>query len=318
MTATQPLPSWEGSFRTISADLERQRPIVREQLFNLLATLDDGWAPASYWREMGKLGFVAAHHAVHAARHAAARQDADAARAALALLDGIPPTAHTSIGDLVVVDDAACVDGPGGERCLVDPSRAPSDVSVEDVRAAIDAVVDVGLGECLRQELGVVVVLRRVAAPATTHAFSVATLPGTVFLEWPQLAARAGELLLHECGHSWLNETLALAHEDLHGDELWYSPWKRCRRSAFGIVHAVISFSLLVEYFARLAAQFRDPFVVDFARQRYAAERERLTIVRPAAHECIDQIHHDGLRGLLRAMLEEAVAGTASVVWTTR
>ena len=111
---------------------------------------------------------------------------------------------------------------------------------------------------------------------------------------------------------------IANAEREAGLQERWYSPWKRCLRSAFGIVHAVVSFSLLVTYFDRLERGASDPAVQEFARQRRLAEARRLALVRPAALECISQVQDLTLRTFLGALLDHALeAGAAAGTPTT-
>lgn len=312
--------AWDEPFRSISREAEQRRRTVTAQLLDALATLADSWSPAPFWRDTPKLECAVAHHAIQIALQASRTQDLSLARTAQALLETPPRLVATSAGPLIVADMAACLPGVEGQGFLIDPTAAVAALADDEVRAAVDAVVGTGLGEWLRHELAVVVLLGRVANESATRAFSVATLPGTVFLEWTPLAARAGELLLHECGHSWLNEALSLYGEELDGPARWYSPWKRCQRSAFGIVHAVVSFSLLVDYFARLEEGAASDAVVEFAQHRRGAEAARLRLVRPAAVECIEQVREPRLRTVLRGMLDDAVGGASSqelAAWTT-
>ncbi|MBE1582305.1 HEXXH motif-containing putative peptide modification protein [Nonomuraea angiospora] len=149
---------------------------------------------------------------------------------------------------------------------------APSPVSARFVGEALGYVEDSGLGAYLDHGLGVVVLVTHREFDGMLESYSLSSFPGTMWVDHSDDALRLGEVLLHESGHTWLNLCLAALDERLPAEPLWHSPWKDTPRPAFGILHAALSFSLLIQYFRHYSGEHAP----DERMRRYCAFRARV------------------------------------------
>ncbi|MFI1742579.1 aKG-HExxH-type peptide beta-hydroxylase [Streptomyces sioyaensis] len=64
----------------------------------------------------------------------------------------------------------------------------------------------------------------------TLFRWSITRLPGTVFTDYTNHPVVLARDLIHEAGHQWLNDALALAQAVLPDEVTFYSPWRATQR----------------------------------------------------------------------------------------
>ena len=195
--------------------------------------------------------FALAFHTVMLLRDAARKNDAARTAEALGVWEeggrhvGLL-CAATALGPLVTASRRSLVSLPntrfGSIPHLVGSGAvACRDPSLDDALAFLAWLVPAHLWE---RPLGVVVLLDRRPAEAELTSFSLAPLPGTIFLDQTASMVRTAESFLHEWTHCWLNEQLWEAPTP-EGVTFW-SPWKASPRPARNFLHAVAAFSEVV------------------------------------------------------------------------
>ncbi|MFJ5736192.1 aKG-HExxH-type peptide beta-hydroxylase [Streptomyces microflavus] len=109
-------------------------------------------------------------------------------------------------------------------------------------------------GEVVREGAGVVVAGGRIEAMSANNSWTLAELDATIYMDVPESPLRVAEALLHEASHNLLFEVVRSERITLEPERVWYSPWKRSRRPAYGFIHSVYAFSQLVSFWNAVQA----------------------------------------------------------------
>jgi hypothetical protein len=162
----------------------------------------------------------------------------------------------------------------------------------------------------VRQGAGIVVVTEEIGETDDTNSWAITGVSATVYTKAPAGDVRPAEAVVHESAHNLLNAVLSAREVTFADQPLWYSPWKATDRPAFGIVHAVFAFSVLVTYWASV---LEDGDVNDrmkaYCRMRIADEVSVLETMGGTLTECLAQVDD----GIVRNLVQEAAAAALRV-----
>lgn len=173
--------------------------------------------------------------------------------------------------------------------------------------AAMAADADAGLGRLVTDHAVVLCLLRRKRLGETLDSWSITRLPGTIFCDYTDEPAVLARDLVHEAGHSWLNDALAAVHAKIDDVARFPSPWKRTERPAYGFLHACWSFPLMMLYTAAVL----DRCSGDVRRFLRAYLDEQRALLAPTASDhaaALALVPDAGLRERLRTVHREALA----------
>ncbi|KNB53261.1 hypothetical protein AC230_06540 [Streptomyces caatingaensis] len=193
---------------------------------------------------------------------------------------------------------------------VLGPRTAPAPPELRDLTARAAALAgdaDAGLGRLVADHAVVVCLLRRKRLGETLDSWSITRLPGTVFCDHTDEPAVLARDLVHEAGHSWLNDALTAVHAKIDDEARFHSPWKDAVRPAYGFLHACWSFPLMMLYTSAVLERLTG----DVRRflGAYLDEQRRLLAPTAGDHaEALTLVPDAGLRERLRAVHREALA----------
>ncbi len=260
------------------------------------------------------IAYAVAHHLLEGAEQAARDRDeallgwyrrTSTRDLAYLLAAGPPGSAHLVLNPT----QADLLRSPLSETAyyLVRPETAPAEGPVLKIlAAALDSAHEHGLGRLVEQQAPIVCLLEHRDLAHTLFSWSITSLPGTVFTDFtdhPEVLARD---LIHEAGHHWLNEALALTETVLPDDVTFYSPWRATERPVFGFLHACWAFSLTVIYSARALAMGASP-VCDFLAADVSSQQEQLEAANDSFSKAIGYIKAEALKGCLTTVIRTAL-----------
>jgi hypothetical protein len=224
-------------------------------------------------------------HRVLSAVEAAERRDRAALgyfRGPASALDLAASAVRTPCGSMVVVRswDGTCAGHPlYGDMPALPLASLPPHLPSPLLQLALAATAicsDVGFGELLLSACAVIVLLRRRGLDEATSSWTTTALPCTVFCDYHGDPVLLGADLVHETMHSLLNEILTSRGVELSLSSRYYSPWKGRVRPAFGFLHSIVAFSVMVCYLRAAADRLTSPAAEEYSRQREQLERDRL------------------------------------------
>lgn len=233
-------------------------------------------APVGRPRPGSVLDYALLHHALERCSAAARSGDSAEAHSALALWAGredlprLPGAGETMAVEATHMvshhppgfdDPVYCVT----DQAVVGAGRAHQQAFHDILITGRALAVTAGFEPLLTDACGVVVRTGTQAPGLLPHSYALSFLPGTVFMEQPEAAETAGEVLVHESSHSWLNECLAAEGAVLPAQPWLHSPWRGEPRPPHGILHAAFAFSNVVLYLASLQER---PAGADCPRQK--------------------------------------------------
>lgn len=260
--------------------------------------------------------FALRHHAVYEINRACDARDELRLRDALTLTAAADDVAGaTDEGYALVVVDASECRKTADRRfdstvCTATTRaiRAPAMVAATLLDNAIEAVREAGLLRYVVEGVGVLVLCERALEFGTpAFSYSLGALPNTVFTDWSEDPVILGESMLHEGAHCWLNAALAAEREQLAREPLVYSPWKDTGRPPFGLIHAVLAFSLLATYFRAVAASgLATGPTLRYCELRASVERHRLSLAQESLDVALQQVDSAAITDLIRAHFAEA------------
>jgi hypothetical protein len=216
-----------------------------------------------------------------------------------------------------VVDraDARVVDiGAELPACWVDPTvlAEPTDSEgVAAVRASVEVLRGIGYGDVLDEALAIVVLQDKKVLGEQVNSWTTTALPSTIFVDWYDIPELLAKDVLHEATHAWLNDAIDARGVEFPAEELYYSPWKKCLRPAYGMLHSVAAFSRVTNYLARLYDETADAAVREYCVVRIEQEAERLSSVREAGEATFSVTPDREIADLVASEYEEAVAAPA-------
>ncbi|MFF9555658.1 aKG-HExxH-type peptide beta-hydroxylase [Streptomyces albus] len=179
------------------------------------------------------------------------------------------------------------------------------DLTLEAVDAA--AAADPGFGTLIADHAVVICLLRHKRLGETLDSWSITRLPGTVFCDYTDEPLVLGRDLVHEAGHSWLNDALTAVHAKLDDQVRFFSPWKDAARPVYGFLHACWSFPLMMLYTAAVLPHCSGD-VRRFLRTYLDEQRALLAPTADDHASALSLVADAGLRDRLRAVHQEALA----------
>ncbi|MFC5187980.1 aKG-HExxH-type peptide beta-hydroxylase [Actinomadura harenae] len=194
---------------------------------------------------------------------------------------------------------------------LIAPETEPAPATLHDLlTAALDSAHKHGFSSLIDQHAPIACVLEQRDLHATLFSWSITRLPGTVFTDYTNAAEVLARDLIHEAGHHWLNEALAIGAIALPDDLTFYSPWRAVRRPAFGFLHACWAFSLATIYSAAALDDAPSPVHV-FLMDYLAEQRQLLRAALPAFAEAATLITSRSLHERVSSAVQTALHYTA-------
>ncbi|GAA0396878.1 HEXXH motif-containing putative peptide modification protein [Streptomyces luteireticuli] len=193
---------------------------------------------------------------------------------------------------------------------VLGPGTRPAPAAERELTAAAAAFAagaDEGLGRLVTDHAVVLCLLRRKRLGETLDSWSITRLPGTVFCDYTDEPAVLARDLVHEAGHSWLNDALAAVHAKIDDEVRFPSPWKRAPRPAYGFLHACWSFPLMMLYTAAVLDRCSGD-VRRFLRAYLDEQRELLAPTASDHAAALSLVPDAGLRDRLRTVHREALA----------
>jgi HEXXH motif-containing protein len=141
-----------------------------------------------------------------------------------------------------------------------------------------------------------------------SNSWALTGVPMTVYTQAPRGAVRPAEAVVHESAHNLLNAVLHARDVRFADQPVWYSPWKRTDRPAFGIVHAIFAFSALVDYWdAVLARPDIGERMRGYCRMRLDSETRILATMGETVDACLSQTGDPVVRGLVEQVAAQAL-----------
>ncbi|MFD9123514.1 aKG-HExxH-type peptide beta-hydroxylase [Kitasatospora sp. NPDC059571] len=232
-------------------DLDERRASRTQRIAEVLGSNLTGQGPTG-----PAIVHAVAHHLLEGAEQAANNRDAG-------LLSWYRRTELRDLAYLTTVDAAGAahlllnpprrqlLQSPLSDTAyyLINPQTSPAAPDKHELlEAALDSSHKHGFGDLLNHHAPIICLLERRDLRDTLFSWSITRLPGTVFTDHtdhPEVLARD---LVHEAGHHWFNEALAMRSVSLPDDITVYSPWRESERPVFGFLHACWAFSLTVIY----------------------------------------------------------------------
>lgn len=235
-------------------------------------------APASEMPSAARYAFVS--HRQLAAVEAAEQRDAAAMqyfRGPESAVDLERSAIRTRCGAKIVVrawDGVREELGRYGEMPARPVGSLPERIDPSLVRLllrASDMCDEAGFGNLLLNGCAVVVLLRPRRLEEVTSSWTTSALPCTVFCDYHMDPALLGADVVHETTHNLLNDILRAREVEFPDEERYFSPWKSRLRPAFGFLHSVVAFSIVVQYLRRAGG-----LCVSAEAKAYAAQREQI------------------------------------------
>lgn len=278
-------------------------------------------SPVGRPRAAHALDHALLHHVLERCSTAARSGDAAEARAALELWaarEELPRLPHgtavpaaemlAATAERAVTHHHAGLDDPAHcvtAESVLGTAHADRGDFCASLTAGRDLAQRAGFAALLTAACGAVVRTGAQTPGRLPRSYTLAFLPGTVFMEQPRSAETAGEILVHEASHSWLNECLAAEGAALPAQPRVHSPWRGTPRPPHGILHAVFAFSNVVLYLASLE---QEPAGSDAGRrERLAAERRILTTHRHDIDTVLGLVPSPAVRDMVGERLALAV-----------
>ncbi|MFF0087090.1 HEXXH motif-containing putative peptide modification protein [Streptomyces canus] len=177
----------------------------------------------------------------------------------------------------------------------------------QTVAKAVSILALLGYGTVIDEGAAIVVLLKKRQLGQETSSWATAAFPATVYLDWYDHPEFLAKDLLHEASHAWLNDALEARQINLPEEALFYSPWKKRDRPAYGMIHSVFAFSRVTNCLTRLRDHTTDPAVRTYCDIRVHEERLRLAEARSAALAALSVLPDAQLTDLVRGEYEEAL-----------
>jgi hypothetical protein len=261
--------------------------------------------------------YALAHHVFEGAEAAARAGDAETFDWYRAHPDAgaerlVPSSAPDAPPVVISPGVAGLVRSPASETpyFVLGPHTHEASPELRDLtaRAADTAAgVDPGLGALITDHAVVVCLLRHKRLGETLDSWSITRLPGTIFCDYTDEPVVLARDLVHEAGHSWLNDALTAVHTKIDDQMRFYSPWKGAARPAYGFLHACWSFPLMMLYTAFILDQCSGD-TRRFLRTYLDEQRALISHTGDDHAAALSLVPDDGLRERLRTVHQEALA----------
>jgi len=189
----------------------------------------------------------------------------------------------------------------------------PEDIATMDNRTAswladtLTAIAECGYQDVVRSGVGVLVLMREQGLDQANRSWTSRLTPCTVYTDFGRVAAIFGAEIVHEATHSWLNDCLASLDIELPDGDVYFSPWKQRKRSAFGFLHATLAFSRVVNYLKAVLDRDLvdgDHHLRQYCLARLGAEGQRLTSTGDEVAAALDLLTDARLRAVFDAELD--------------
>ena len=183
----------------------------------------------------------------------------------------------------------------------------PRMLSAEYLHQTCLLVEKAGSPDILRMALSVIINLNKFNPEFDMVSYQLATFLGVVYSDYTNHPLHYAESILHESVHSLFNSFLQameinLSNHTPNGREL-YSPWKDQKRPAFGLVHAIITFSVIYDFYRVLREG--DGFgllttaQVEYCENRARFELDRLAQVRDSIYPALTEFGDERITELV-------------------
>lgn len=118
---------------------------------------------------------------------------------------------------------------------------------------------------------------------------------GIIYTDWSDNPVAYAESVVHEAAHSLLNYYLE-ALEIKMPDNSYWSPWRRCERPAFGVLHGAWAFSHVYHFYHRLAELENN----ETYKRRAEQEKQQLLSVHKSLRNILNDIGSPKLEQLMQ------------------
>ncbi|MEU8708639.1 HEXXH motif-containing putative peptide modification protein [Streptomyces sp. NPDC048565] len=293
----------------IDFTLAPTQELHRDRASRIHTVLEAGSAPARSTATV----YCLAHHALEGAETAARAGDTAAFDWYRAHPDANASvlTIPTVVGPRIVVspDPDGMLRSPLSETpyYLLGPATAVASSDEQELAAiAYAAGARAGFASLLADHAVVACLLRRKNLGDTLISWSITRLPGTVFCDHVGDPAVLARDLIHEAGHNWLNDALNATACKISEKTMFYSPWRKTSRPAFGFLHACWAFPLTMIYTARILPDTDGP-THDFLTAYLEQQRGLLATTTEDHTRALALVTDLTLRQRLRSVHDEAL-----------
>lgn len=260
---------------------------------------------------LGPAHAALASHALGAALHGVNERQPDCVSQGLALWSAAVRRPCTTMP--LVLPASACrrVDDPRYESpvYLATDEALRIEENGTSLSGAMSLIALSRLCDHLGPPPGLIVNLGTPLDAGRISSYSLTGYPGTVFCDFAPRSIGLAESIVHEWGHNLFNAILGVEQQRFDPDARFYSPWRHEPRPAFGMAHALFTFSLLSIFFDELGRQAVHVKDRTYARARLRIEQEHLRYSRPILDWLTGSIASARLRDLMDGMFELAILG---------
>ncbi|MFD8609715.1 aKG-HExxH-type peptide beta-hydroxylase [Streptomyces sp. NPDC059631] len=264
-------------------------------------------------RGSGAGAYCLAHHALEGAERAARAGDTTTFDWYRTHPDATAPALlmPTAVGPRIVVapDAGHMLHSAISETAyyVLGPETAAAPPELQELAAAAYTTGSgAGFAELLTNHAVVTCLLRRKPLGDTLVSWTITRLPGTVFSDYTDEPAVLARDLIHEAGHNWLNDALTATNCEISDEAVFYSPWRKTKRPAFGFLHACWAFPLTMIYTARVLPKTSGA-VHHFLTAYLSQQRALLAATTDDHLQALALIADPELRRLLHAVHTEAL-----------
>jgi len=293
---------------TLKNALSRRRKAQCTALSLLFPELSEELGATALWRCNAAGALL--EHVVYRAQLAARGQSSlaevrELLLAALGLKQAAQPLAVRGADCLEVEDHAY-------ETPLLLATAAAVRAGAQQVDSGYDAAIGLlrraGFMNTVEGCVGLVVELADKTLLEASDSYTLSGLPGTCFCDRVDSLLRRAETVLHEATHTWLNTMLTERQPQGFGQGQYWSPWRHKHRPAFGILQAMLVFSLLCQLFDRCLC-LDEVTEVDraYARARLRVESGVLHDNIATLSDILAQVEDAALRAVLAEELNRAL-----------
>jgi hypothetical protein len=191
---------------------------------------------------------------------------------------------------------------------LLNPRTRAAEPALQALlRDSATTAANLGFAHLINHHATVVCLLNRKPLGSPLRSWTISRLPGTVFCDYVADPTILGRDLVHEAGHTWLNDALSATGTALDNTRTFYSPWKNTHRPTYGFLHACWSFALVALY---VAAALDQPGIdnPDYLTNYLHRRRAELRTVGDNHEEALTLVPDTDLRERLREVYQQAAA----------
>lgn len=262
--------------------------------------------------------FALLHHTLYQIRQCSITQDTQGVIEASSIWknssDKLCSVLNTKLGNILILNSQTCL--LHNDDCLDSPIFLTSNAALLGeppvkhmyLDQIIECISVSGLLNFVEFNVGLIVLMESRNFGESTNSFCVSPLLGSLFMDYTDDVIIAGEILIHESIHNWLNQCLLALNIELPLQPTWYSPWKKIQRNAFGIIHATAAFSIVAKYMN----YFTDASNIltttqEYYQFRYDTQVQQLKKMESSFREALELINDRRLFRILERLFCEAI-----------